>query len=53
MNDEATTTYYEEINQMTQGALFIQKEFGKDVLHCSNKKGISPHSIWHVDVSLK
>ncbi len=28
MNDEATTTYYEEINQMTQGALFIEQQLG-------------------------
>eukprot|EP01114_Cavostelium_apophysatum_P015022 TRINITY_DN4014_c0_g1_i1.p1 TRINITY_DN4014_c0_g1~~TRINITY_DN4014_c0_g1_i1.p1 ORF type:complete len:832 (+),score=225.18 TRINITY_DN4014_c0_g1_i1:499-2994(+) len=38
MNDEATTTYYEEVNQMTEGALFIQKEFGT-----------FPKSAWHID----
>lgn len=29
MNDEAVTTYYEEIDQMTEGALFLLKELGK------------------------
>ena len=38
MNDEACTTYYEEINQMTNGAQFLQKEVG----------GI-PASAWHID----
>lgn len=32
MNDEATTTYYEEINQMTQGALFIEEQLGTNSL---------------------
>jgi len=40
MNDEAITTFYEEINQMTEGAFFIQREFGKDVI---------PRSAWHID----
>lgn len=38
MNDEATTTYYEEINQMTEGAIFLQQELG-----------VFPQSAWHVD----
>ena len=38
MNDEATTTYYEEINQMTEGARFL-----------SENLGVSPKSAWHID----
>jgi len=28
MNDEGVTTYYEEINQMSHGAAFLEKELG-------------------------
>lgn len=28
MNDEATTTYVEEVNQMSNGAAFLLEEFG-------------------------
>lgn len=28
MNDEAVTTYYEEINQMTEGARFLLDNLG-------------------------
>lgn len=39
MNDEGVTTYFEEINQMTHGAAFLQKELGfvfqTDITGCS------------------
>jgi hypothetical protein len=28
MNDEGVTTYFEEINQMSHGAAFLEKELG-------------------------
>jgi len=38
MNDEATTTYVEEVNQMSNGAAFLLQEFG-----------VTPKSAWHID----
>jgi len=38
MNDESGTTYYEEVNQMTEGALWLQKTLG-----------VTAKSAWHVD----
>ncbi|PRP73196.1 lysosomal alpha-mannosidase-like [Planoprotostelium fungivorum] len=38
MNDEALTTYYEEINQMTDGSHWLWKTFG-----------VRPASVWHID----
>jgi len=38
MNDEGVTTYYEEINQMSHGAAFLQ-----------NQLGAYPKTAWHVD----
>jgi len=38
MNDESGTTYYEEVNQMTEGALWLKKTLG-----------VTAKSAWHVD----
>lgn len=38
MNDEATTTSFEEVNQMTEGAAFLMRELGA-----------IPQSAWHID----
>ena len=40
MNDEATPTYSAEIENMSQGAHFILREFGPDAL---------PTVGWHID----
>eukprot|EP01117_Protostelium_nocturnum_P009401 TRINITY_DN3354_c0_g1_i1.p1 TRINITY_DN3354_c0_g1~~TRINITY_DN3354_c0_g1_i1.p1 ORF type:complete len:900 (-),score=293.96 TRINITY_DN3354_c0_g1_i1:72-2771(-) len=38
MNDEAVTTYYEEVNQLTNGALWLQQNLG-----------VKPTSVWQID----
>jgi hypothetical protein len=38
MNDEGVTTYFEEINQMSHGAAFLEKELGAH-----------SRSAWHID----
>ncbi len=52
MNDEGVTTYYEEINQMSHGAAFLEKELGLTltphvlVSNLSFVLAITPNSLW-------
>jgi hypothetical protein len=50
MNDEATTTYHEEIYQMTEGNNSdCLRPISEGARFLTRELGVSPQSAWHID----